>query len=99
MLVNFIRGVSYICAFYLGRLSYMWWRNKHLDMKIEEAKNYAMKANDLLQQAKDKETEVRKKWQRMVSDISQYQFSGLSNKDEWTDLDQLYLESWKSAES
>lgn len=98
-MLTFIRGVSYICVFYLGRLSYMWWRNKYLDMKIEEAKNYAMKANDLLQQAKDKETEVRKKWQRMVSDISQYQFSGLSNKDEWTDLDQLYLESWKSAES
>ena len=98
-MLTFIRGVSYICVFYLGRLSYMWWRNKYLDMKIEEAKNYAMKANDLLQQAKDKEMEVRKKWQRMVSDISQYQFSGLSNKDEWTDLDQLYLESWKSAES
>lgn len=98
-MLTFIRGVSYICVFYLGRLSYMWWRNKYLDMKIEEAKNYAMKANDLLQQAKEKETEVRKKWQRMVSDISQYQFSGLSNKDEWTDLDQLYLESWRSAES
>ena len=98
-MLTFIRGVSYICVFYLGRLSYLWWRNKYLDMKIKEAQNYAMKANEILQQAKDKETEVRKKWQRMVSDISQYQFSGLSNKDEWTDLDQLYLESWKSAES
>lgn len=98
MLTNFIRGFSYICVFYLGRLSYMWWKNKYLDMKLEEAKQYAAQANALLQQTKAKDEEVRKKWQAMVSDISQYQFGDMPNKGQWTELDQMYLNSWKSAE-
>lgn len=98
MFINFIRGVSYVCMFYLGRLSYLWWRNKFLDVKLAEAKQYAAEANEILRQAKLKEAEVRRKWQAMVSDISQYQFGDMPNKGQWTDLDQMYLNSWKSAE-
>lgn len=88
----------YVAFFYLGRLSVLWWRNKLLDVKLAQAKQYAAEANELLQQAKLKDAEVRLKWQRMVSDISQYQFGDMPNKDHWTDLDQMYLDSWKSAE-
>lgn len=98
MLITIIRCIGYAGCFYLGRLSVLWWRNKYIDMKVEEAKSYAAQANALLQQAKAKEAEVRKKWQAMVSDISQYQFGDMPNKGQWTDLDQMYLNSWKSAE-
>lgn len=98
MLITIIRCIGYAGCFYLGRLSVLWWRNKLLDAKLAEAKRYAEEANKLLQQAKLKDAEIRLKWQRMVSDISQYQFGFMENKSEWTDLDQMYLDSWKSAE-
>lgn len=98
MLHTIFHIIAYAGYFYLGRLSVLWWRNKVLDEKLAEAKMYAAQANELLQQAKAKDAEVRKKWQNMVSDISQYQFGDLPNKDHWTDLDQMYLDSWKSAE-
>lgn len=93
-----LHGALYVAFFYFGRLSVLWWRNKYLDVKVAEAKQYAAEANELLQQAKLKDAEVRLKWQRMVSDISQYQFGDMPNKGQWTDLDQMYLNSWKSAE-
>lgn len=98
MLNTIFHCIAYAGWFYLGRLSVLWWKNKVLDVKLAQAKQYAEEANKLLQQAKLKDAEVRKKWQTMVSDISQYQFSFMENKSEWTDLDQMYLDSWKSAE-
>ena len=98
MLEIMVRIIANAGIFYLGRLSVLWWRNKVLDEKLAEAKMYATQANEILQQAKAKDEEVRQKWQRMVSDISQYQFGFMENKSEWTDLDQMYLNSWKSAE-
>ena len=98
MLMTIFHCMAYAGFFYLGRLSVLWWRNKYLDMKVAEAKSYAAQANALLQQTKAKDEEVRRKWQAMVSDISQYQFGDMPNKGQWTELDQMYLNSWKSAE-
>lgn len=47
----------------------------------------------------EKDDEIRRKWQSMVDDISKYQASMCKDDaGKWTEWDDVYLNSWKSAE-
>ena len=48
----------------------------------------------------EKDKEIRKKWQNMVSDFSRYQAAITPEEQQsvWTETDDIYLSSWKSAE-
>lgn len=41
--------------------------------------------------------EIKEKWQSMVVDFSKYQ-AELNGSETWTENDDIYLNSWKSAE-
>ena len=93
-----VKILSYALTFYAGRLSYMFWRNKFLDDKKKELDIYYEGVSALLEETKRRDNEVRKKWQSMVADISRYEFKDREDNGVWTDTDQLYLNSWASAE-
>lgn len=93
-------AVGYVAAFALGRYSLIYWTHKklenyHRDMLVL-AQSLERKAHDLAQ----KETEIRLKWQEMVTDFSNYHASVAPSylQGKWTDADDGYLKSWSSAE-
>lgn len=94
-----LRVISYIFVFYAGRLSYNLWRNRYLEEKRGELIAYHKALLDISDGLERKDQEIRKKWQTMVDDVSKYQsMVGGFETGKWTDMDDVYLNSWKSAE-
>lgn len=86
-----------VLCFYSGRLSYTFWRNRYLDEKQRELLEYHKRIVKMAKGLKAKDDAIRKKWQDMVVDMSNYEFSN-KNSAIWTERDDQYLESWRSAE-
>lgn len=91
--------IKWIGVFYLGRLSALWARNAYLEKKRGELMAYRDHLLDACDILEEKDKEIRNKWQAMVTDISRYD-AALDPQDagKWTEADDIYLNSWKSAE-
>ena len=89
-----------IGSYFLGRYSYMYWRNAFLEEKkkelIKENERLLALAEELIRQDK----RIREKWKAMVNDFSKYQACITDPKDlsKWTEMDDVYLNSWHSAD-
>ncbi|MBO5629419.1 MAG: hypothetical protein J5965_10140 [Aeriscardovia sp.] len=97
---------SYALAFGIGVYAGVDYTNRHyeeyatyLEEKRGELLSYRDELIDISEKLENKDKHIRHKWQEMVTDFSKYQSmvegfeSGL-----WTDMDDIYLNSWKSAE-
>jgi len=99
MFDKIVKVLSYASVFYMGRLSYLYWRNAFLDQKKQELLEYSKELDRITHELITKEASIRKKWQYMVDDISKYQ-AAVNPEDtgKWTEMDDIYLKSWNSAE-
>lgn len=96
---TFVVALSYVAGFVMGRYSYLFWRNKYLEDKKEELIGYHKQLLDIQKTLESKEKFIRNKWQRMVDDFSKYQAAvNPQDSGKWSDWDDAYLNSWKSAE-
>ena len=97
-----------LCAasFIFGRLSYLIYRNSYLESKKQELidfhialQKHGEALDEVAQDLRKKDKELRLKWQAMVSDISNYvAIVDDDDSNKWTDSDDMFLASWKSAE-
>lgn len=94
-----IRVMPYFGFYLLGRTSYVWWRNKYLEDKKQELLAYHAQLLSIEQDLEEKDKAIRNKWQRMVEDISKYQ-AAIDPEDsgKWNEWDDVYFQSWNSAE-
>lgn len=91
--------IKWTGVFYLGRLSALWARNRYLEEKRGELNAYREALIDAATVLQNKDKEIRKKWQAMVKDVSMYEAAiNPKNSEKWTEADDFYLNSWKSAE-
>lgn len=91
--------IKLIGVFYLGRLSALWVKNRYLEEKRGELDAYREALINAATVLQNKDKEIRKKWQAMVDDISKYEAAiNPINSGKWTESDDFYLNSWKSAE-
>ena len=97
---------SYAVAFMVGVYAGVDYTKRHyeeyaeyLEEKRGELLSYRNKLIDISEKLEDKDKHIRHKWQEMVTDFSKYQamVEGVES-DRWTDMDDIYLNSWKSAE-
>ncbi len=99
----------YITCFFLGRLSVNWWKNRYLEKEKEYLENeratlieYHEELEKIENSLIQKDREIRKKWQSMVDDFAEYnayirrENGEYTNK--WSDWDDVYFQSWNSAE-
>lgn len=91
--------IVFAVSFGLGRFSYLVDRNRYLEGKKQELLAYHAELLAISEGLDEKDKKIREKWQNLVDDISKYQaqFGGFE-KGKWTDMDDIYLNSWKSAE-
>lgn len=95
----FVKVMTYASFYFLGRTSYVWWRNKYLEDKKFELMRYHAKLLAIEEDLEEKDKEIRKKWQRMVDDISKYQAAvDPEDNGKWNEWDDVFLNSWSSAE-
>ncbi len=95
-----IKSVLFVFAgFVAGRYSYLVYRNRYLESKKEELIGYHKQLIAIEKALEAKDRHIRRKWQGMVDDFSKYQ-SAVAPDDtgKWTDMDDIYLRSWSSAE-
>lgn len=87
-------------SFALGRHSFAIWKNSYLEEKRKELIRYHAELLCIERDLEEKDEQIRKKWQAMVSDFSKYQAmaGGFDDTGKWTDMDDIYLNSWGSAE-
>ncbi len=91
--------IKWTGVFYLGRLSALWARNRYLEEKRGELDAYREALIDSATVLQNKDAEIRRKWQAMVKDVSMYEAAiNPNNSNKWTEADDFYLNSWKSAE-
>ena len=96
MLVKF---VMIFAVFYAGRISANIAKNRYLEEKRGELIAYHQALLDISEQLELKDKTIKQKWQTMVDDISKYQaYVNPEDTGKWTDMDDIYLQSWKSAE-
>lgn len=94
-----LKVMTYVSFYFLGRTSYVWWRSKYLEGKKQELLAYHVQLIEIEQDLEEKDKAIRNKWQSMVDDISKYKASVEPNEnDKWNEWDDLFLESWGSAE-
>lgn len=91
--------IVFAASFGLGRFSYLVARNRYLEEKKQGLMSYHAQLMEIHDDLEARDKQIRQKWQNLVDDISKYQamVGGFEN-DKWTDMDDLYLNSWKSAE-
>lgn len=89
---------AYAAMFYLGRLSIRIRYDRHLEQKRQQLMAYRDELLDMATALELKDRQIREKWQNMVTDFSKYQASISGDTGKWTDMDDIYLDSWKSAE-
>lgn len=95
----FVRVVSYVGFYLLGRTSYVYWRNKYLEDKKQELLAYHAQLLAIEQSLEEKDKAIRNKWQKMVDDISKYQAAiDPEDRGKWSEWDDVYFQSWNSAE-
>lgn len=89
-------------GFCLGRFSYFVIRDTYLELKREELIKMREELKRIADSLEKKDAAMRKKWQSMVNDFSQYNSYALKQSGEyenkWSDWDDQYLKSWISAE-
>lgn len=90
-----------ISAFWyeIGRRSQEIAMDKDLEEKRETLIAYRDELVEIAQHLEKKDEEIRHKWQKMVEDFSKYQAAmNPEIASTWTEADDIYLNSWKSAE-
>jgi len=99
MLHVFSHLFACMACFGLGRMSYLVMRNRYLEDKKQELLSYHAELLAIEENLEARDKQIRQKWQNLVDDISKYQamVGGFEN-GKWTDMDDVYLNSWKSAE-
>lgn len=96
---TFIYVIVCVASFGLGRFSYLVDRNRYLENKKQELIEYHAELLAISEGLDARDKQIRQKWQNLVDDISKYQaMVGGFEKGKWTDMDDVYLNSWKSAE-
>lgn len=86
-------------GFEIGRRSQAIVMDKELEKKREALIAYRDELVEIAEHLEQKDTEIRHKWQKMVDDFSKYQAAmNPENASTWTEADDIYLNSWKSAE-
>ena len=89
----------YISGLATGFLLARCFQNSHLNNKERQLLAYRDHLVDIANDLQFKDSEIRKKWQAMVSDFSAYQaMAGGFKPGQWTEMDDVYLHSWASAE-
>ncbi len=100
--MNFSTGLAlmaaYVTMFYLGRLSIRIRYDRNLEQKRQQLMAYRDELLKMAEALDLKDRQIREKWQNMVTDFSKYQASISGDTGKWTDMDDIYLDSWKSAE-
>lgn len=96
---TFISIVSYVFVFQLGRIVANNFREQYLEDKKQELIEYHAQLLAIADALEKKDSAIRSKWQSMVDDISKYQYAiDSSDAGKWTEMDDIYLQSWGSAE-
>lgn len=91
--------LSYAIVFEAGRIFANAFRAKYLEEKKAELLAYHAELLAVADALEAKDAAIRTKWQNMVDDFSKYQYAiDPSDKGKWTDMDDIYLQSWGSAE-
>lgn len=91
--------VIVLVSFEIGRRSQAIVMDKDLEKKREALIAYRDELVEIAEHLEQKDTEIRHKWQKMVDDFSKYQAAmNPENASTWTESDDIYLNSWKSAE-
>lgn len=99
MMMIFAKIVGYAAWFWFGRCSANWIRNKKLEQKRNELETIAAELLAWSKELAKKDQAIRQKWQMMVDDFSKYDaYANKRDPKTWTEWDDIYLESWKSAE-
>lgn len=93
-----ISVLKYTAAFLLGRYSCLYFRNKYLEDKKEELVKYHAELLRIQEMLERKDEQIRQKWQSMIADISKYDMAQRPDSGKWTDVDDIYFNSWNSAE-
>lgn len=94
-----IHFIIFTASFGLGRFSYLVSRNRYLEEKKQELISYHAQLLEIEEGLEARDKQIRQKWQNLVDDISKYQaMVGGFEKGKWTEMDDVYLNSWKSAE-
>ena len=88
----------FIAGMLVGRGIYICIQDKELEQKREQLKSYHKELLEIQDYLEKKEQHVRNKWQAMVDDISKYEASIRQTDGKWSDWDDVYLNSWSSAE-
>jgi len=86
-------------SFEIGRRSQAILMDDELENKRKALVAYRDELLVMAEHLEQKDDEIRHKWQSMVEDFSKYQ--AMANPQEsgkWTESDDIYLNSWKSAE-
>lgn len=88
-----------IISFLCGRYSYLLIKNRYIEERIKELTKVRDAANEQIMVLSMKDEEIRNKWKSMVEDFAKYNaYIESDTEGKWSEWDDVYLNSWISAE-
>lgn len=93
-----IKFLSYFAAFYLGRLSFMVWKNIYLE---EKRKALHQTAIDILEYGEDlrkREDAVRQKYKELLNLAAEVRTAAEGETSEWDGFDDELMRQWINAD-
>ena len=93
-----LRIVSYAAVFYLGRLSYILWKNSVLENKAAKLEDVIAKLTIYAENLKSRETVLRENYRNMLDMIGEYKTEVTGGPVSWDRYDDLLLSHWERTE-
>lgn len=91
--------IMVIASFFGGRYSYLLMKNRYIEKKLSELSEFREEVGEEMKLLCLKDEEIRNKWKSMVEDFAKYQaYVESDTNSQWTEWDDVYLNSWISAE-
>ena len=98
MFYKLLPVIMFIVGMGFGRGTYIYMKDEELEQKREQLESYHKELLEIAEYLEAKEKHIRNKWQAMVDDISKYEASIRQTDGKWSEWDDVYLNSWSSAE-
>lgn len=91
--------LSYFAAFYLGRLSFMVWKNMYLEEKREALHQNAIDILEYGEDLRKREEIVNKKYKEMLNLAAEVRVAAEGETSEWDGFDDELMRLWINADN
>lgn len=96
--MDILQILKYVGVFYLGRMSYMWWKNAVLEAKHQEMNQLCKQMKMCAAELDRKDARIKETYKSLINDTAAINAAMTGGSSHWTEADDILMQSWEQTE-